>query len=134
VGGTPPIIDRYRDAWRRVDADAIAACFAPEARLHHPRHGRWLSAGEVVENARVLKAAFPDIHIDYPGAIASTDGLFAYQWRMEGTNSGPLAGAEPTGRAIDVPGADFITVADGRVKEVKEYFDAGLMGRQLRGD
>ena len=53
---------------------------------------------------------------------------------MTGTNTSPLGDAPPAGRPIDVRGADFLTLSQNEITEVREYFDASLMGRQLAGD
>lgn len=48
------------------------------------------------------------------------EGLVAAQWIMRGTNQGPMRGLPPTGRAVTLPGADFIQKT---LSEINGYFN-----------
>ena len=80
-----------------------------------------------------LAAAFPDLRFELVSASLTEDGAVAAQWVMRGTNSGPFNGLPPTGREVALPGADFITFADGEagIATVTGYFDGGRIPRDL---
>ncbi len=50
---------------------------------------------------------------------------------MRGTNHGSMAGLPPTGKAVELRGADFLTFADNRIRSVTGYFDGGAIPAQL---
>jgi hypothetical protein len=59
------------------------------------------------------------------------DELVAAQWIMYGTNAGSLMGLPPTGKAVTVPGADFIRTAGDKIRSVQGYFDTRCVPEQL---
>jgi hypothetical protein len=65
--------------------------------------------------------------------VATNDDTASAQWRMQGTNTGPLPGGPATGGTIDLPGADFFTydAATDKVSSVVGYFDTATMLGQL---
>ena len=63
----------------------------------------------LAESVRTLITGFPDVRFDIVSVAATGDDSAAAQWRMRGTNTGPMPGGPPTGGSIDLPGADFIT-------------------------
>jgi hypothetical protein len=62
--------------------------------------------------------------------LAAPD-LVAAQWIMRGTNGGSMMGLPPTGKRVELHGADFIRVADGRIRSVQGYFDSRAIPEQL---
>ena len=50
---------------------------------------------------------------------------------MRGTNTGPFGALPPTGRVIELAGADFLTTDHGKLRSVAGYFDCGAIPRQL---
>ena len=50
---------------------------------------------------------------------------------MRGTNTGPFGALPPTGRVIELAGADFLTTDHGKLRSVAGYFDSGAIPRQL---
>ena len=50
---------------------------------------------------------------------------------MRGTNTGSLQGLPPTGRSVEVPGADFIEVEGDKIRSVQGYFDSRAVPDQL---
>src|SRR4029077_17534524 len=115
---------RYFDAWNAPDAAAIAATFAPGGTYTDPSvHD--LDPEATGAYAVGLAAAFPDLRFEIVSSALTEDGAVAAQWIMRGTNRGSFQGLPPTGREIALPGADFITFADGDggIATVTGYFD-----------
>jgi predicted ester cyclase len=54
-----------------------------------------------------------------------------WRWVVRGTNSGPLDGQPPTGRAITIEGCEIIEVKDGQIHAVRGYFDRLSISIQL---
>ena len=121
----------YFDAWNRHDAASIAAAFARDGIYSDPTTGGPLSTAAVAGYAAGLWSAFPDLSFEIVSAGQTGDGVVAAQWVMRGTNHGPVLGLPPTGKRIELPGADFIRVCDGAIRSVEGYFDSKLFVEQL---
>jgi steroid delta-isomerase-like uncharacterized protein len=122
---------RYFDAWNRRDPEAIAAALALDGTYADPSVPDGLGPEATAAYAAGLFAGFPDLAFEVESEVEHGDGLVAAQWRMTGTNRGSFLGLPPTGRAVDLPGADFIRVEGERVRSVTGYFDSAVVPRQL---
>jgi steroid delta-isomerase-like uncharacterized protein len=124
------VADRYFDAWNRRDPDAIAAVLAEDGTYADPNVPAGIGPRATAEYAAGLFAGFPDLAFEVEHEMAAGD-LVAAQWRMTGTNAGSFRGLPPTGRSIELPGADVIRVEGDRVRSVHGYFDTAVVPRQL---
>lgn len=126
------LAQRYFDGWNAHDAQAIAATFAPGGTYSDPGV-QGLDPDATGAYAVGLAASFPDLRFEIASSAMTDDGSVAAQWIMRGTNTRPFSGLPPTGRQIALPGADFITFADGDagIATVTGYFDAGRVPRDL---
>jgi predicted ester cyclase len=63
------------------------------------------------------------------------DDAVATEVRFIGTHTGPLAGPggelPPTGKEVDLVGADFLTVSNGKLTSWHVYYDTGAFMSQL---
>lgn len=85
--------------------------------FHHPRY-ELVPTGQVFDGEAEVReyfagsrAAFPDQRNEPIALHASEAGVFAEFW-LRGTNTGPLMGQEPTGRAFEVRMVAFFEFAD----------------------
>jgi heme-degrading monooxygenase HmoA len=78
-----------------------------------------------------LWTSFPDLSFKIVSAGLVGNGVVAAQWVMQGTNHGPVLGLPPTGKCIELPGADFIRVSEGVIRSVEGYFDSKLFVEQI---
>ena len=123
-------VSAYFDAWNRHDADGIIDTFGEGGTYADPAAGK-LPAGEPLRAyVEGLWEAFPDLAFEVTRIVDAGDGTAA-EWRMRGTNESAFRGLPPTGRCVDLPGADFIEVRGGRIAAVRGYFDGGAVPRQL---
>lgn len=119
----------YFNAWIARDADAILATLAPDGTYQDPSTRGPISGEALRGYVTGLWSVFPDLTFDI--ASHSDDGASA-QWIMHGTNHGSFNGLPPTGRAVELHGADFFTFDDDdRITSVTGYFDPGSVPRQL---
>ena len=128
------IVDYQRnwiDALHRGDLSAADVVFAPDCVIH--------ITGSPVPDLDVagfkqmvggLFAAFPDIRFTMDDQIVSGDKV-AIRWSAEGTHTGPLGDAPPTGKRVRIEGLLFDRVVDGCVAERWEQWDQPGMLRQL---
>ena len=127
---------KFVAAFNRHDADAVAEGYATSCVVHDPAYPAPLVGRSAVrQDAATFFRAFPDLQIQSLERFEKGD-LGSEEFRMTGTNTGPLA--EPTGeipatgRPIDLKGAVIIRFdAQGLIQEERRYYDAGALMRQL---
>lgn len=115
-----------------VDLDAADELLAPDCVCIVPDGSR-------VEGVAALKAmlhevggAFPhrDISIDFE--VADEDGAaVVYTLRMN--HIGDYKGLPATGREIEITGADTFRIVDGRITEIRVFYNPELVAAQLAG-
>ena len=77
--------------------------------------------------AAMMRSAFPDLHQTIEDMIAEGDKV-VMRSTWSGTHEGEFMGIPATGRQVTVSAIDITRVADGRLVEHWEQFDAlGLM-------
>jgi len=75
--------------------------------------------GEFLQSHR---GAFPDLTVTVESGLA--DGEVTMQeWTMVGTHEGEFNGLAPTDRVIEMKTMSKTTIADGKIQEVREYYD-----------
>lgn len=121
----------YFAAWNQRDPLAVVATFAEGGMYRDPTVPQGVSGPALAAYTGGLFAAFPDLSFEVVSIAEVDDHTVVAQWMMRGTNSGPLQGGPPTGGTVALPGADFISVADGKVLSVQGYFDQKTFVEQL---
>lgn len=84
----------------------------------------------VKDFVRVMRTAFPDLHIT-PESVLADDDRVMVRFRMTGTHDGDFMGMPPTGRKVDLTGYDEARVVDGRAVEHWGAMDGVELMRQL---
>lgn len=125
------IAQRYFDAWNRRDPAAVLATMAGNGTYTDPGTGGPISGQAFVGYMQGLFAAFPDISFSIPNPILTAPDFVAAQWIMRGTNTGSMMGLPPTGKPIELHGADFIRVSGDRITSVEGYFDSRVIPEQV---
>jgi predicted ester cyclase len=124
------IIDRALAAYDTGDLDAYAACFAEDAvttmNADPPIEGR----DAIGKQARMEKAAFPDLTVDRSHFVAEGDWV-AWRWRIRGTHDGDYGSLAATHRKFDLRGATHARVVDDRIVELLMLLDRASMFAQL---
>ncbi len=131
---TPGAVERYFAGWIARDAEAVLASLAEDGTYQDPRTGGPVSGAAFRGYMEGLWAAFPDLGFDVGATHVAGPDLIAAEWVMTGTNTGPMMGLPPSGRAVRLEGADFFRVSGDRIASVHGYFDAGAIPRQLGMD
>ena len=125
------VAQQYFDAWNRRDPAAVLATMAEGGTYADPGTHGPVSGEAFAAYMQGLFAAFPDVSFAIASVGLASPDLVAAQWVMRGTNHGSMMGLPPTGKTIEVNGADFIRVADGRIRSVEGYFDSRAVPEQL---
>jgi len=75
----------------------------------------------------VFRTAFPDLRVEIHDLVAEGD-LVVVRTTMTGTSRGPLMGAQPTGKPVQIASIMIVRLRDGRFVERWEQMDhLGLM-------
>jgi steroid delta-isomerase-like uncharacterized protein len=122
------------EALNAMDLDAAVAMISPSADIRTPMgaftggtaYGEWISR---------LFRALPDMCHEIRGIAVEEGQTLAFEWYTTGTFTGPLAmpggDVPPTGKTIDVTGADFWRFEGGLIVAYHLYFDHLELLRQL---
>jgi len=82
------------------------------------------------ELVTMYRNAFPDVKLTIDEQIAEGDKVVT-RWSATGTHRGELFGTAPTGKQVRVQGVIVSRIANGKVVEETEVYDALGMLRQL---
>jgi steroid delta-isomerase-like uncharacterized protein len=102
------------EGWNRGNLAAIDELFAPD----FVEHQQGIAPGRdgVKGSIQVLRAAFPDLHLQVEDAIADRDRVWL-RLQATGTHEGPFMGVPATGRTIEITVIDIVRIVDGRLVE-----------------
>jgi len=125
------VAQQYFDAWNRRDPAAVLATMAEDGTYSDPGTGGPISGQAFAGYMQGLFAAFPDTSFTIASVGLAAPDLVAAQWIMRGTNTGSMMGLPPTGKPIELHGADFIRVSGDRITSVEGYFDSRVIPEQV---
>ncbi len=111
--------------------DVAGEIYAPDYVLHDPAIPEETRGPEGAKRlAAAYRGAFPDLRTTVGDLIAEGDRV-VYRWTASGTHRAALMGIRPTGKRVAVEGIAINRIADGRIAEAWQIFDARGMMHQL---
>jgi steroid delta-isomerase-like uncharacterized protein len=125
------VAQQYFDGWNRRDPEAVLATMAATGTYSDPLTGGPVSGDAFAGYMKGLFSAFPDVSFELLNVGLAAPDLVSAQWIMRGTNHGSMNGLPPTGKPIELPGADFIRIANDGIGSVNGYFDSRVVPDQL---
>lgn len=136
--GAPEVVqvaEECVEALNASDWERLRATFAADAvwdEVGTQRRVQGVSA--VIELSRGWRAAFPDARGTVTNAVAAGDTA-VMELAYEGTHDGPMetpqGGIPPSGKKVTVRAVMVAQVRDGRITEVREYFDVLTLLTQI---
>ena len=126
------IVKTYFDAWNAHDVQAVLETFTDDGTYSDPIGGQNLSGQAYAYYIESLLTAFPDLKLELIANAVASNGMLAAPWLLQGTHQGPVGEIKPTGHSITLPGCDFISVRNGKIQEVRGYFDPDYLFDQLK--
>jgi steroid delta-isomerase-like uncharacterized protein len=104
-------------------ADEIAS---PDMVMHHPSSPTPIGPRDNVRDVLLgFRTAFPDIQFAVDDEIDGGDKVVV-RWHANGTNTGSLFGAPPTGKSMRVSGISVFRIESGRV--VEDWVEEDALG------
>lgn len=93
-----------------------------------PEEGMGLEAFE--EYLKAGRVQFPDLRVFLENDLVG-DGVTMQEWRMIGTHEGEVDGVPPSGREMELQTMSTTVISDGKITEVREYFDTQTLAAQM---
>lgn len=120
----------FEEVWNKKDASAIVSLSTPDMKAFGA-DGVVRTRESFAEFHRLLLGAMPDLHVTCDQSLQCGD-LIAVHWTVTGTHTGTVDGFPPgSGRKIELSGLTMVRVADGRIVEGWDDYDAANLMRQL---
>jgi len=117
---------RLETAAEHVSEDALVIDVASGDEFHGPTG--------YLEHVRGWYSAFPDLRF-LRLAIRAGDEFAVAEYEISGTHTGTLLTRRghipPTGMEVDVRFCDVLTIPNGRLTQLRSYFDSATLLRQL---
>jgi steroid delta-isomerase-like uncharacterized protein len=113
----------FEEVWNQGDLAAIDELYD----AHQVAHGLGVeipagTAG-LKQFVTMYRTAYPDTHFTIEDQIAEGDKV-ATRWTATGTHRGELFGLAPTGKRVTVTGMALSRIANGKLVETWNHFDA----------
>ena len=120
------------DALGRRDLSKAEELWGPDSVDHFLPVGTYQGTEAIRGYFEELFAACPDFELEVERIVAEGN-TSVVQWHCTGTfNGGSFLGIEPTGRRVDVRGADVMDWGeDGRLVHNTIYYDGAEFARQV---
>ena len=116
-------VDRYfLELLNNGDYAKADEILSPEFVFYGPSSRQGLDNQGFIRFISEMRNAFPNKRFTELDRIADGNRV-ALRFRMTGTHEGSYLGVPPMGGNIDVEGCDLIRISDGRITEIRTYFD-----------
>ena len=134
MGDARQVMDQATEAINRHDVDALAELYADDAIVVDP-FGETRGRDAVREFWRGFFEAFPDMN-GVAERKHESGSTAIDEWTFSGTHTGPMPTptgetVPATGRRVEIRGADFATVENGKIVDHRVYFDQMQLLGQL---
>ena len=96
--------------------EAVGEYFTPDFQEHEDGPGKDRGRDGLKDTVRIVRGAFPDLQVHIEAISEDGDQTWA-RVRFTGTNTGPLMGHPPTGRAATWTAIDQCRYASGKIAE-----------------
>jgi steroid delta-isomerase-like uncharacterized protein len=128
------VVRQLWDAINARDYARLAGAIAEQCEwVSMPTERSYVGPKAMVDGLRAFHEAFPDGRGEILDVHVNGDVVIV-EWRMAGTNDGPLNGAPPTGRAFSRRGCSVATVRGGKIVAYHDYFDRLALLEQISRD
>jgi steroid delta-isomerase-like uncharacterized protein len=126
-------LDDFVNAINDHDVQKAMDCYADDAVRLDPLTGKLEGKDAIRGYYITLFQAFPDCDIRVDNALGADDTL-ASEWVFSGTNKGklpPFESLTPTGKHVELSGASFCDLRNGKIATERVHADYGAMLDEL---
>lgn len=118
------------EVWNRGNESFIHEYLHPQAVGHIEGAPDVHGPAELIPQWKLLREAFPDMHIDIDELVAKGDDV-VFRWTARGTHLGQSLGLPPSGRRCEFNGMTWMRFRDGQMVEGWDRWNQGAMLQQL---
>lgn len=122
----------YDEVFNAARAEVADRLVAPEFVVHGTPHTDLRGPAAIKATDRLLRAAFPDLHVTLDDMIAEGDRV-GVRWSMRGTHRGAFMGVPATERRVCLQACVIFRIEDGHLAELWPVIDHAALLQQLKG-
>jgi steroid delta-isomerase-like uncharacterized protein len=114
----------HNDIFQKGRLEVADEILSPNFVLHNPILPEELRKGPegTKKYASTVIAAVPDRKLVHDDILAKGDKVL-FRWTLSGTNTGPLFGNPPTGKAYVATGFDLFRISNGKIAEMWQQYN-----------
>ena len=117
------LFDRRREAYARLDGDALAADHSEDSVVESPAAGGTVSGREAIATLyRGFFSGFPDLTMEWDDPVIDGDKIVQVAM-ASGTDTGGFMGLPATGKRFGFPIVYMFTVTDGLISHERRVYD-----------
>lgn len=132
---TPAVEDLVRDYEALLSGDRSKLDVLDESFTYHapgmPAEG--LQRAGFTDFLSAARQRFSDLRVTLENGVVGEE-VTMQEWKMVGTHDGEVDGVPPSGREMELSTMTTTIVSDGKIQEVREYFDPQELQAQLEID
>lgn len=122
----------FDECWGKGSLDVLNDLLSADYIEHDPSiPGGLLNLDAFKQNILMYRTAFPDVQFTLDEVSAIGDNQVITRWTARGTNTGPLLGMPPTGKAATTTGLTLSRYENGKGVEAYTNWDTFGMLQQL---
>jgi steroid delta-isomerase-like uncharacterized protein len=119
-------------AFRTHDIPKMVSLLTDDARINSIVFGTYIGKDGATEYWQQLYNAFPDIKINPVTITADENGnRIVAEIDIGGTHKGMLGSSPGTGKKFSIRGAFVYDFIEGKIREIRMYYDSSIMKEQL---
>ena len=116
------LMERYREAFRRRDPVAIAACHHTDAAVVSPLFATARGRAAIETGYASLFASFPDLEVSLDAMAVEPPHVASFE-TMRATHKNEFMGYPGTSKPIEMALARLLTVEDGLIAHQRVVYD-----------
>lgn len=122
-------VQTFLDMWNTRDAEAVAACYAPDGarvQMAYPA-ARIEGRRALAEHVGQIMTACPDFVLEMRSEAMVSDGRVLMEWTFSATQQadyGPIPG---NGQRLVLEGVSVVRIHDGLIAEEHVYWDTATL-------
>jgi ketosteroid isomerase-like protein len=125
---TRAAVDAFIAGWNAHSPQAVREAFTGDGRVSDPVIGRWISGAEIEGAVQQALGRFPDVAFTIVSVTDDGADRVTFEWRMDATLASPQGARKP----FTLEGCDVCRVRDGKLTELRGYFDRAAIAEQLK--
>jgi limonene-1,2-epoxide hydrolase len=124
---TRDAVHAFIAGWNAHDPKAVREAFTADGRLRDPGVPDWASGAAIEASVQRVLDRYADVAFTVVAVTEDGVDRVAFEWRMQASVVAPEGGRVP----VSLEGCDVCRVRDGKIAELRGYFDRATIMAQL---